>query len=226
MRRQTPRRQRRGTGRQDQGDRTRRRSHPAHRLRQHTRRRAGDQERRIRLHHQRRRQQQDPAATEPCDGEGADAAPTGAFRGETLRRTFVRPHHRFVGGAPTGREPRAQSRCDGHVGTAHRRDRNGQGGLRAGDPPGRAARQRDIRGGQLLGLLQRAARKRTLRPPRRQFHGCDEGQKGAVRRGRQGNAVSRRNRRNARRIAGQAAARARKRRIHQDRRDPPDESPP
>ena len=140
VRRQTSRRQRRGTGRQDQGDRTRRRSHPAHRLRQHTRRRAGDQERRIRLHHQRRRQQQDPAAAEPCDGEGTDAAPTGAFRGETLRRTFVRPHHRFVGGAPTGREPRAQSRCDGHVGTAHRRDRNGQrrSSRRRSTKPGRA----------------------------------------------------------------------------------------
>lgn len=49
VRRQTAGRQRSRPGRPDQGDRARCRSDPADRLRQHSGRRAGDQERRVRL---------------------------------------------------------------------------------------------------------------------------------------------------------------------------------
>ncbi len=52
---------------------------------------------------------------------------------------------------------------------------NGQGGLRAGDPPSRPAREGGVRRRQLLGFLQGAARKRIVRPPCRQLHGCHQG---------------------------------------------------
>ena len=178
-----PRRQRRGDGREDQGGGAVGRSDSADGLRQHPRRRAGHQERSVRLHHQRRRQQQDTPAAEPGRGESPDAAPAGPLRGETLRRTLVRPHHRFVGSSPAGRLTGAQGRRDEHLGPAHRRNRNRQGGLRAGDTPCRSPRQGVVRGGQLFGLLQGAARKRTVRAPRREFHGRLERQERAFRGG-------------------------------------------
>ena len=67
----------------------------------------------------------------------------------------------------------------------------------------------------------RTARKRTVRPPGRQFHGRRQGQERPFRGGRQRHAVPRRDRGDARRIAGQTAPRARKRRIHQGRRNTP-----
>ena len=95
VRRQTAGRQRSRPGRPDQGDRARCRSDPADRLRQHSGRRAGDQERRVRLHHQRRRQSEDHPVAEPRDGKSQSAT-------EIRRRTaagngsVVRGGHRLV----------------------------------------------------------------------------------------------------------------------------------
>ena len=51
--------------------------------------------------------------------EGADAAPAGSSRGQTFRRAFVRPHHRFVGSPPQCGRAGAQGRRHGHLGAAH-----------------------------------------------------------------------------------------------------------
>ena len=116
---QTARRQRCRDGRSDQAGHAFGRGHPADGLRQYPRRRAGHQERGVRLHNQGRRQQQDIAAAEPCHREGADAAPAGSSRGQTFRRAFVRPHHRFVGIPPQCGRAGAQGRRHGYLGAAH-----------------------------------------------------------------------------------------------------------
>ena len=51
--------------------------------------------------------------------EKTDAAPAGSSRGQTLRRAFVRPHHRFVGIPPQCGRAGAQGRRHGYLGAAH-----------------------------------------------------------------------------------------------------------
>lgn len=46
-------------------------------------------------------------------------APAGSSRGQTLRRAFVRPHHRFVGIPPQCGRAGTQGRRHGYLGAAH-----------------------------------------------------------------------------------------------------------
>ena len=147
------------------GGRAGHRSDPADGLRQYPRRRAGHQERRLRLHHQRRRQQQDPAPAEPGRRKGRNAAAADPHREQALRRALLRPDRRRLGGPAPGRGPGPQGRRHRHFGAAHRRDGNRQGGLRASHPPRQPPGEGGFRGDQLLGFLARTARKRTVRPP-------------------------------------------------------------
>ena len=101
----------------------------------------------------------------------------------------------------------------------HRRDGHRQGAGRPGDPlqrrdPARAPGRR-----QLRGLARAPAGERALRPRARRLHRGRPPEEGAVRAGRRGHALPRRDRRDAAGHAGQALARAPGRAVRAGRRD-------
>ena len=111
---------------------------------------------------------------------------------------FLPRSHRPVGEVPAHlqahREPRAQ-RGDR---PPHRRERHRQGGRRARDPRALAAPRRAVRRRQLRRASRRAARERAVRPRAGRVHRRGARPRGALRGGRGGHALPRRDRRPAR----------------------------
>ena len=109
---------------------------------------------------------------------------------------------------PRGARPRRARRAVSHHRAHHRRERHGQGGRRARDPPRLAARRAGLRGGELRRHPREPAGERALRPREGRLHRRRARPRGPLRRGRRRHPLPRRDRRAARPAPGEAAARA------------------
>ena len=122
---------------------------------------------------------------------------TGSARSSARRRRCRQVFRKVEKIAPTD-----ISRAD------HRRDRHRQGADRARDPQPLAARRQAVRHDQLRRDSREPARERAVRSRQGRVHRRGREQAGQVPGGRRRHAVPRRDRRDAARAAGEAAARA------------------